>query len=271
MAYGAIGVGRSSSRTPFKHWILNTELGRLCGIFANPSAAASVPAKADPFCVIDLCAGDGHCDNGANSSPSIITRHLGWASQRGVQVDAHLIEKNAGTFEVLCGNIARQPWLSLTHADAREWVSPEFHKKQAVFIHSDPNHIHDWPVTPDLIAGMSETTTMLATLGCNVGGLKMMSRDQRMCWYDHVAMCVNAMPSYHDAVLVSLDGDSSQWAYLLRVPSKWSASTCAKILSTGRQFSKWDFRMASFRSSRNDFENMQHHLFLTTKERANVE
>lgn len=36
-------VGRSS-RTPFKHWLLNAELGRLAGIFANQGAARKVGA-----------------------------------------------------------------------------------------------------------------------------------------------------------------------------------------------------------------------------------
>jgi len=263
-------VGKSS-RTPLKHWILNSELGRLVGVFGNPIAASKVPAKASPFLVVDLCAGDGVATADCESSPAIITKHLKWAAGRGVDIGAVLIEKDANTFSHLQGNTERHEWLTLIHGDARDWVPPDMKEKQAVFIHSDPNSIKDWPITESLMSSMTETTTMLATLGCNVGGLKRMKLDQRVKWYDHVREVVDDMPSYHDAVIISLTGDKARWAYLLRVPSKWTGVTCSAINTTGRRFSDYDFRIGSLRNSRDQFTAIQDYLFLTNAENAEME
>lgn len=260
-------VGRSS-RTPFKHWLLSLELGRLVGIFANPVARAKVHAVAKPFLVVDLCAGDGGGQYGAESSPAIITKHLDFASQRGVWVNSILIEKNAATIDELRANVPRRSWCEIVNSDARDWVCPQLKDRQAVFVHSDPNHIEDWPMTPEFVANLTETTTMLATLGCNVGGLKRLSRDQRMGWYEHVARCVENMPSYHDAVLVRLDGDQANWAYLLRLPTKWCRQTVEYILKSGKKYTEYDLDVASLRGSRESFERIQDMLFQTKKELA---
>jgi len=123
-------VGKSS-RTPLKHWILNSELGRLVGVFGNPIAASKVPAKASPFLVVDLCAGDGVATEDCESSPAIITKHLKWAASRGVDVGGLLIEKDANTFSHLQGNTECHEWLTLIHGDARDWVPPDMTEKQA--------------------------------------------------------------------------------------------------------------------------------------------
>lgn len=258
-------VGRSS-RTPFKHWILDAELGRLCGIFGSP-AARKVPAIADPFLVIDLCAGDGVCNTDHDSSPAIIRKHLAWAASRGVNVKAVLIEKQSLTFDMLHQSMRPTPaWMELINGDARDYrliCKPN----QAVFVHSDPNHIHDWPISNELITGLSETTTMLCTLGCNVGGLKQLPRDVREGWFQHVLECVNCMPFFHDAILIALAGDASQWAYLLRLPCKWSAKTVKNIARIGANFTSYKVVMASYIEERDKFEHLQKRLFLTAKER----
>lgn len=260
-------VGRSSSRTPFKHWILNAELGRLCGIFSRPQTAAKVPARANPFLVVDLCAGDGEVSGGMNSSPAIIAHHLGWAEAHGVRVQGVLIEKVVGTFEMLVKNIPARPWLEFIHGDALDFVA-KCRPMQGVFIHSDPNHIHDWPISEALLEGLSETTTMLCTLGCNVGGLKMLPREDRAKWYDRVAACIKGMPRYHDAVLVTLEGDAAQWAYLLRLPAKWTEDTCRNIVTVGSRYTDFGLNLASYRNSRDQFRAMEDRLFLTAKERC---
>lgn len=269
MAISRISVGRSSSRTPFKHWILNAELGRLCGIFGYPSTSRKVHAKANPFLVVDLCAGDGGQTDEFKSSPEIIKTHLEWARKRGVDVKCVLIERQASTFDLLRKNIPSEPWIEFIQGDAREYLV-ECKTNQAVFIHSDPNHIHDWPITDDLLSRLSDTTTMLATLGCNVGGLKMLPIEERGKWYENMASCVKEMPRYHDGVLVALDGDAAQWAYFLRVPVKWSANTCANIMKSGAKWTKFGLTLASYRHARKDFNSLQDRLFLTAKERAEL-
>jgi len=274
-------VGKSS-RTPFKHWVLNAELGRLCGIFSNPIASKKVHAKANPFHVIDLCAGDGESTEDGQSSPQIICRHIYEARKRNVHVKATLIEIAANTFECLHRNTAihlstlndeptptsGNDWIEMIHGDAKEYRLIANHKYQAVFIHADPNSIADWPVTKHLIESLSETTTMLATLGCNVGGLKRRPAEERLEWYKHVSDIVQDMPRYHDAILIRLERDKSQWAYLLRLPRKWVNRTVASISSAGKRYSPFDLELASFRDQRSQFLAMEDYLFLTETERS---
>jgi hypothetical protein len=111
---------------------------------------------------------------------------------------------------------------------------------------------------------------MLATLGCNVGGLKRLSLEDRAGWFDYVRAIVNDMPTYHDALLIALDGDSAQWAYLLRLPCKWSGITQNAIHTTGAKFSDYPLSVASFRDSRAEFDSLQIRLFLTKVERCTI-
>lgn len=262
-------VGKSS-RTPFKHWILNSELGRLCGIFKMKAIgkASNVHAKATPFHVVDMCAGDGVESDSKKSSPSIITHHLSLLSASGVDVKSTFIEKNTYTFQELCRNIDGGEWSEFIHGDSREFAFPSTHKHQAVFVHADPNSIADWPITPEFLASLTDTTTMLATLGCNVGGLKRLAIEDRAGWFEHVRLVVDMMPSYHDALLIALDGDAAQWAYLLQIPLKWLDATANAIQKKGQRLSDYPLSMASVRQSRDEFERMQIRLFLTKEERG---
>lgn len=267
-----LDVGQSDSRTPLKHWLLNAELGRQVGVFIakRKGGASNVHATANPFLVIDLCAGDGKGGETGQSSPSIITHHLVTGRSEGVDVRAVFIEKLPATFSELLKNTRDDLGYCTErlNIDARDWKLPKLGRHQSVFIHSDPNHIMDWPITPDLLGSLSETTTMLATLGCNVGGMKRLSIEQRMPWFDHVRECVTAMPRYHDAILVVLDRDSSQWAYLIRVPVAWSAKTIETVERYGPKYTRFPLRVASFRQSAESFRKLQDKLFLQEKERV---
>ncbi len=269
----SISVGKSSSRTPFKHWILNAELGRLCGIFANKTARLKVHAKASPFHVIDMCAGDGEATEDGESSPAIICRHLKFARRHGVDVKATMIERQDNTFEALQVNVSRDrysEWVELIHGDSRDYDFPCCSRHQAVFVHIDPNSIADWPVTEQFLDSLSETTTMLATLGCNVGGLKRLEPDKRVAWYGYVKGLLRNMPQYHDAILVRLDRDAAQWAYLLRLPAKWTSATIDSIRKAGDRYSPFDLDISSMRHDLFRFEAMQHLLFKTEAERTEL-
>jgi len=96
-------VGRSS-RPPFKHWLLNKELGRVTGIVArNPSAC---PATASPFHIIDLCAGDGMVTEEHDASPGIILKHARFAWRFDTPCRVTLIERNEHTYASLLKSIA---------------------------------------------------------------------------------------------------------------------------------------------------------------------
>jgi hypothetical protein len=62
----------TSSRTPFKHWLLNHMLGRIVG------ALSSGRTPCNPvLTVVDMCAGDGlSYGESAQSSPAIIAKHI---------------------------------------------------------------------------------------------------------------------------------------------------------------------------------------------------
>lgn len=185
-----------------------------------------------------------------------------------MEVKVTLIERSPQTFEALCSNTSGLPWSERLNIDAREYPLPCRDRHQAMFIHADPNTIADWPITKRLIDSMSETTTMLATLGCNVGGLKRLDVGERLGWYDHVRHCLDAMPRYHDLILVELVNDASQWAYMLRLPAVWAIDTMYRLTTQGSKYTTYDLNMASFRINPDAFKTMEDRLFLTKKERG---
>lgn len=259
------GVGKSH-RTPLKHGLLNALLGREAGIFAV--CPHTVHARACPWHIIDMNAGDGSCHpgHGLLSSPAVITRHAGFVRTRSVPARVTLIERAEATFRRLVGNVMDQEDIEFLHMDARDYRVPITHTHQAVFVHSDPNSLADWCLTPGFIGSFSETTTMLGTLGCNVGGLKRLPASERLGWFEHVDDVVRSMPRYHDAVLISLDSDPAQWAYLVRVPSAWTA----RVMDEARRVSSWvglKVSMASLRRGAEDFRRLERELFLTHAER----
>ena len=257
-------VGRSNSRTPFKHWLLDCELGRLVGVLGT----GKTHAMASPFHIVDLCAGDGHSQDGGRTSPGIIQHHACIANRRNIATRVTLIERAPNTFDSLIRNTHAYPWQQRLNEDAKEWSLRTTGPHQAVFIHADPNTIADWPITDRLLSQMNETTTLLATLGCNVGGLKRLPAEQRAEWFEHVRGVTSRMPGYHDVLLISLDGDASQWAYLLQLPLKWNMRTIEAIQRTGKAFTEYSLRIASFRNEPIDFAEMQDVLFLTKNERG---
>lgn len=261
----AIDVGASSSRTPFKHWVLDKELGRIVGVMST----GRVHAKACPMLMVDLCAGNAvPTPESPHTSPAIIIKHAKFLLRHNLSVKAILIEKKQKTFELLRQNTPDLMWLERMNMDARQYEMQCTDKHQAVFIHADPNTIADWPITEQLTASLSETTTMLATLGCNVGGLKRLDVGERLNWFDHVKHCIGGMPRYHDAILIELVNDASQWAYLLRLPAVWATETMYQLSTQGRKYSAFDLNMASVRTSIDGFNEMQNRLFLTKKERG---
>lgn len=262
-------VGRSS-RTPFKHWILDAHLGRICGVLSTRSSI--VPAKAEPFLCVDLCAGDGVETEDHRASPHIITKHCNFLATRGFDVQSVFIERDMLTHESLRANLplaAERNYQQVISGDAREYLVIPAVSNQAIFVNCDPNNVANMPFIKGFADSLTPTTTVTMTLGCNAGGIKKLKREDREKWFEYVQVMVGAMPSFHDAILCSLKKDASQWAYLTRLPSKWAASEAASIEKNGNSMWPNGVEVVTFRRGYLHFADMVKRLFLTKEEYEN--
>lgn len=263
-----LSVG-ASDRTRGKHALLNKIVGREIGVLASRSS--TVRFIYPRYTMIDLCAGDGsptaHSDL---SSPKILTHHGLTAKSKGLECELVLVERNENTFSLL----EQQDWIDRTfttlhNIDCREeFPGLELHRKQAVFVHADPNHVKDWPISQRLLNQLPPYSTFLITLGCNVGGLKRLSPEERTTWFEQVEQYLSFLPSFHDAALISLLGDASQWAYLVSGPSCWRKNYEGDVQ---KAFKYWTsgFEMAWLRQDEPTFRQIERRLFLRRAELVN--
>lgn len=259
-------VGRSS-RTPFKHWVLNAHLGKVAGVLSMRNR--DVPAKPTPFLCVDLCAGDGTQSDSHQCSPAIINRHCSWLQARGINCSAVFIEHNMNTFDMLQSNIKPQDnshKVELIHGDAREYRVNPTCKDQAIFVNCDPNAISNMPMADEFAASLTPTTTMTMTLGCNVDGIKRLPRDKRAEWFEYTDRVIRKMPRWHDAIVVRLIKDASQWAYLTRLPKKWAASQSEALRKKGNEWWPNGVEVVVLGDSRVEFTDLLSRLFLTAEE-----
>ena len=264
MSNKKVGV---SSKTPFKHWLLNAELGRQCAVLALNNK--SVPCYADPLIIVDLCAGDGTTTEFSKlNSPSIINKHAEYLRSKHKQVDCFFIEKDKQTFLSLKENTNGMN-AKLLNQDARDFYLEEIHNKQAVFINCDPNSVNDIPLTDKFMNSLNRYTTMVVTLGCNVCGIKRLKKERRSQWYDYINYMIKTLDKYHDLILCSVNKDASQWAYLIRLPYVWTGISINMYKKKGDNLFDNGVSAFSFYNHQNEFENKVHELFLTKKEIAN--
>lgn len=250
-----------SSRTPLKHFILNAALGQVVGALSTGRSYAKLP-----LLVVDLCAGDGLNHMGDQCSPRIIQKHINFHRLNG-RAEAILIEKSRNIFSSLKNQLPDNNNIQLINGDAKDFVLPSLSHKQAVFIHIDPNSLADWPVGSGLIQTLNETTTFVATLGCNVGGLKRLDFfKHRAQWYDHINELTSDIPSWHDVQIHVLNRDKAQWAYVVRIPKKWSEKAMYNITKKGNELWPNGLSSASLNQDRPYFEELIDRLFLTAKE-----
>ncbi len=255
-----------SRRTSGKHSLLNRMVGREVGIMAR-----SKPSFIERhYTLIDLCAGDGSATSSSEvSSPQIMMHHSLFLKKFNVPHKIILVEKNPNTFSRLEG---RGFDAELINCDARE--IKEFPvsvcSQSAAFIHADPNTVNDWPLSKELLQNSPEYTTLLATLGCNVGGLKRLPLKERKAWFRRMDDLLEWLPERHDALLVALRGDSAQWAYLIIGPRVWfgEGNKSNYINDTNAAFGYWQhgIDMIRFREDTEGFYDTRSALFLTVKE-----
>lgn len=288
-------VGKSGS-TPCKHYVLDSILGKICGVI---STGQILPSSVWFY---DLTAGDGkpkapteqslfpdanqglfyhHC------SPGIYIKHSNWlAKQTSVPVYLSLIEKQPVTFDSLRKNVAlsmvEKEWeptgdncyqkkasvIQLIQGDAKDVAMRGSKRDRMAHIYNDPNHIEDWVLTPEMLASCPSLTTSVSTLGCNVNGLKRMTRERREQWYDKVNELTGALVhSWHDACLFSVGGPD-QWAYMITAPTIWRPRITDYCLKAAR---KIEGRIARpqvvwMKDEPDRYRVLQDSLFLTRKE-----
>ena len=262
-------VGRSS-RTPVKHFLLNALVGKIVGVLGTGKA----PCKANPFYAVDLCGGDGFEpeDGSHQASPRILFKHCDWMrSKIGKPAYLDIIEQQSFTYEKLvtnCQFMVPHGWVRMINGDAREFVLSDVKADQSVFIHCDPNHVKDTPLTGPMVESWNKYTTYLVTLGCNVTGIKREDLDARMQWKGYVDLLFKNLPRHHEAILFWLNRDSAQWAYLASIPKVWSDDFMAfAIRNTEKHWPK-GVGAASYRSQPKEFEAALRVLFLTKKDRG---
>jgi hypothetical protein len=261
------GVGKSS-RTPFKHFLLNEAVGKIVGVLALNRP--QVPCKANPFLMVDLCGGDGHEpeDGSHKASPKILNKHGEYLLFRGFGFSLDVIEKDCYTFEKLVKNCEymNTDRVSLINGDARQYRLPTLKSNQAAFVHCDPNAVSHMPLTGPFVDSWNRHTNYLVTLGCNVGGAKRLSYDERLGWFEYIRMLTDHLPKHHDAMLFWLQNDASMWAYLLSFPATWAKDFQSMATKKASGFWPKGVGAASYRTQRAIFDDQVKQLFLTKEE-----
>lgn len=282
-------TGRSEYRTPGKHGAMYRTFGREIGALSRRRMDCVSGAYWS-----DLSAGDGAGEPGRpwheSCSPGILAHHARFAGyDKPVYVD--LCEKAAATYEALLDNLAENlPGLGYVRVVEDRWqahdgrvnlrvrnidsttietldgVPPDW----AVMIVNDPNKVSDWAMHPNLMANASAgrwTCLGMSTMGCNVGGLKRISSEERAIWYQHVQGQVDGLWQHHDLLLAAIERDDAQWAYLITAPQKWVDATEQDVRNAFGQ-EGLSLRCEWLRRDPDAFRDLLDVLFKTRKERA---
>lgn len=259
----------TSSRTPLKHRLLDTLMGKIIGV----QCSGRTPCSTN-FLTLDLCAGDGADTMGeGSSSPAIIRKHL--MDYRGNKLNRSAIfyEKDAATFKRLSDRHADCSKITLINGDSRLMPLSTVHNRgnDSVFIYADPNNIDQLPITRQLMDAITPYTLFLITLGCNVAGLKRVSMEHRCKWIEMSAMIVQSIKPFHDIILVTLNKDSSQWAYLMIIPLAWSKDYIEVVKKIGDK--NWTGGVTAISMKHDCVQSLNdkfQELFLTTEEQKNL-
>lgn len=258
----------TSSRTPLKHRLLDTLIGKIIGAQCSGRTPCNYT-----FLAVDLCAGDGADTMGeGSSSPAIIRKHM--MDYRGNKLTRSAIfyEKDTATFKRLSDRHADCSRITLYNADSRLMPLSTVHDRgnDSVFIYADPNNIDQLPITRELMRGLTPYTLFLITLGCNVAGLKRVSIEHRREWIKMADMIVQSIKSFHDIILVTLNKDSSQWAYLMIIPLAWSKDYIEVVKKIGDK--NWTGGVTAISMKHDGLQPLNskfEELFLTTEEQKN--
>lgn len=273
-----MAVGKSD-RTLGKHILLQRLLDREIGVMNARNYNDKLAFLGNEYIMIDLCAGDGRpTPQSKKSSPMLMIeaacklRKLDQDTYRKSQdifINIILNEKNENTFDIL-NNTKLYEDCEKFNLDSTELESIKTNRQlrssSTIFIHADPNAITDWPLNDNFVNCLPRNTTMLITLGCNVGGIKRLCLNDRQKWFDKMDAVLYNLNSWHDATLIVLNGDKAQWAYMIVGPKKWKDKY---EVDAKKAFDYWGngISIANFKSDPEKFFEMRNLLFLTKKER----
>lgn len=104
-------------------------------------------------------------------------------------------------------------------------------------------------------------------MGCNPAGLKRSDPTVRSGWFDLIKQQEAALPRHRDLLLAAIEGDSSQWAYLLGEPIKWRDKV-EKLVDAAFRRHGYAMEKAWRRAEPDAFESLKQRLFLTRSEMA---
>lgn len=246
-------------------------LGKMVG-----AAATGKTPCGDTIRVLDMCAGDG-AETGRDpysSSPAIVDRHMTsiFPGSNRLRRIAYLYERETTTHARLLLRYGGRPHMQIRHNDSRGMTLADIGEKSSdgIFVYADPNSVSTLPVTPELIQSFTPTTLFLMTLGCNVGGIKRLPIDDRKKWLEVINLSVCARNRYHDIMIMSLNRDESQWAYLAAFPIKWAENFQADSVKAGGRY--WPNGVSAFSITRQPvaFRQKIQELFYTGKEREQM-
>jgi hypothetical protein len=249
--------GASAGRTSGKHYALDKFLGKATGVMTKLFQGRKMV-------VVDCTAGNGKASEfSRDTSPGIVSKHAAWLAERGFAVDAHLFERVAMNVEMLKSTDAAR-W-NIHHGDASQ-MAKLWGDEDILFVVNDPNSMADWAL-PASMEQAPKMTTVFSTLGCNVGGLKRLPREEREVWFRHAEAQIALAQRWHDVLIVTLDGDASQWAYMVNAPIKWRDALEASFKAAFKA-APYGLRMAWKKDNPVQFGAIVDELFLTRKERG---
>lgn len=271
----------TSPRTPMKHDLLWSLVAKENGVIHIDKHWLF---RSGVYQTVDLCAGCGDrpaveklTKAKALSSPSIFFHHANWLltkAREDIAPHVSLVEKAQNTSESLKQNVLQYCGdvdycihdCNASDIDLNTFWHPQV---KAAFILNDPNTVIDFALTGPILDSAPTYTTTLSTLGCNPRGIKRLSRDQRTGWFERIQEVVNFVPAWHDAMIVKLNRDEAQWAYLLTGPLRWFddetyQKTCQSAFSAWRR----GIALARYKTEGRAFMEICEELFLTKKELA---
>lgn len=252
-----------SDRTPGKHTALNAVIGKING------SAVNLKVRPSTHTILDLTAGDGQPNtHSGTSSPQIVLKHMKWPGLPGrpaVPITAYFCERSPAAVDKLSCLLANEPNAHIHAGDAKDIQLPSFAGGILTVI-NDPNSIRDWALPPTLKDRAPKLTTIFSTLGCNVGGLKRLPLEERTGWYDCVKDQVSFLQDWHDAYLVTLEGDAAQWAYLVNWPEVWAPYLEEAFFAAFKKHTKYTVDGAWLKAGPQKFIGKLDELFLTKKE-----
>ncbi len=257
-----MNVGKSE-RTPFKHDILDLIVGQTVSVVCNLSPRVT----AKPIYMYDLCAGDGDTSLG-KASPQIMQKHLKYAHGRGIECHLGLIEIKENTFNKLKENVPASKDTHFMNMDAKELELGLVHPESTVIIHCDPNNVASLPMSEEFIQELPLYSTWIVTLGCNAHGIKRAPLEHRMAWGAWCELLEDTLLSHQDVLLVELNNDKHQWAYMIKTPLAWSDLNAASVQRKGDKLWSKGVTVKSLKNDAQEYRAIKHKLFFTKKELA---